>query len=200
MRTRLVPPTKQWIKEITLKPNLLEGLERGDLKRLVHHELHIDEFKSKLGDDCDVIVLSFKLDSKEPADDLVAFIEKGYEWVLDADVSSGEMEDGSYIVFVELDRNDESADNILSLMTDLMNLTDQKIEDWRARYYKARKELPLSLESLKTLIPASPEAYERKYGQDKIDQLKSAAGVKVTTKAPKNDFTESLKLAAGLRV
>ena len=183
-----------------MKPNLLEGLERGDLKRLVHHELHIDEFKSKLGDDCDVIVLSFKLDSKEPADDLVAFIEKGYEWILDADVSSGEMEDGSYIVFVELDRNDESADNIINLMSDLMNLTEQKIEDWRARYYKARKELPLSLESLKTLIPASPEAYKRKYGQDKIDQLKSAAGVKVTTKAPKNDFTESLKLAAGIRV
>ena len=36
--------------------NLFEGLEQGDLKRLVHPELHIDEFKSKLGDDCDVVV------------------------------------------------------------------------------------------------------------------------------------------------
>ena len=30
--------------------------------------------------------------------------EKGYEWVLDADVSSGEMDDGDYLVFVELER------------------------------------------------------------------------------------------------
>ena len=77
--------------------NLFEGLEQGDLKRLIHPELHIDEFKSKLGDDADVVVASFKVDNKEPANDLVNFIEKGYDWVLDADVSSGEMDDGSYI-------------------------------------------------------------------------------------------------------
>jgi hypothetical protein len=183
-----------------LKRNLLEGLEKGDLKRLVHNELHIDEFKSKLGDDQDVIVLSFKLNSKEPADDLVAFIEKGYDWVLDADVSSGEMDDGSYIVFVEMDRASDAPEQIFSLITDLLNLTEQKIEDWRVRYYKARKELPLSVEALQELVPASPEEYEEKYGQKEIDQLKSAAGVNVDTKAPKNDFTESLKLAAGIRI
>ena len=180
--------------------DVFEGLEHSDLKRLVHPELHIDEFKSKLGDDCDVVVVSFKLDAKEPALDLVAFIEKGYSWVIDADVSSGEMDDGSYIVFVELDRTPDVANNIMSLMDDLMNVTEQKIEDWRVRYYKSRKETQLSLESLQEMIPTSPEAYQREYGQQAIDQLKSAAGVKVTTTAPKNDFTESLKLAAGIRI
>jgi hypothetical protein len=99
--------------------DLTEGLEKNDLSRLVHPELHIDEFKSKLGDDADVVVLSFKLASKEPADDLVAFVEKGYTWVLDADKSSGEMDDGSYVVFVELDRNDKSAENIMDLLKEL---------------------------------------------------------------------------------
>jgi len=28
---------------------LRENLEMGDLKRLVHNELHIDEYKSKMG-------------------------------------------------------------------------------------------------------------------------------------------------------
>ena len=79
---------------------LFEGLEKGDLARLIHPELHVDEFQSKLGDDADVIVLSFKVNTKEPAGDLMAFIEKGYDWILDSDVSSGEMDDGSYIVFV----------------------------------------------------------------------------------------------------
>ena len=178
--------------------NLFEGLESSDLKRLIHPELHIDEFKSKLGDDCDVIVLSFKVDSKEPANDLVAFVEKGYDWVLDADVSSGEMDDGSYIVFVELDRSEKAAECVMELMTDLMNLTDQDISEWRVRYFKSRQEKELSLEAVKSLVPMSPEAYEKQYGQEEIDQLKTAAGVKVTTKAPKNDYTESLKAAAGI--
>lgn len=178
--------------------NLFEGLEAGDLARLIHPELHIDEFKSKLGDDADVVVVSFKVDSKEPANDLVSFVEKGYDWVLDADVSSGEMDDGSYIVFVELDRNEQLAENIMTLLEDMTNLTEQKPEDWRVRYYKSHKETQLSLESLKQLVPDTPEKYESLYGQAPIDQLKTAAGVDVDTKAPKNDFTESLRNLANI--
>jgi hypothetical protein len=178
--------------------NLFEGLEKGDLARLIHPEMHIDEFKSKLGDDKDVIVVTFKVDSKEPANDLVAFIEKGYEWVIDADISSGEMDDGSYIVFVELDRDSNAVENLMSLIDDLMNVTDQKIEDWRVRYYKAHKERQLSAEALGELVPTSPEAYNKLYGEQDIDALKTAAGIDVDTKAPKNDFTESLRNLAGI--
>lgn len=178
---------------------LFEGLEKGDLERLIHTELHVDEFKSKLGDDQDVIVLSLKVSGKDPANDLVAFIEKGYDWVLDADVSAGEMDDGDYIVFIELDRNEEAPDNIMSLMEDLENLTGDSADQWRVRYYKAREERRLDIESLRELIPTSPEAYEKQYGsQEELDQLKTAAGVDVTTKAPKNDFTESLRALAGI--
>ena len=179
-------------------PNLFEGLESGDLKRLIHPELHIDEFRSKLGDDEDVVVVSFKVDTKEPANDLVAFIEKGYDWVIDADISSGEIDDGSYIVFVEIDRDSQAAENIMSLMEDLMNVTDQDISDWRVRYYKAHKETTLSLEALEKLIPSTPEEYRRLYGQEEIDKIKTAAGVDVDTKAPKNDFTEHLRNLAGI--
>lgn len=178
--------------------NLFEGLEKNDLARLIHPELHVDEFKSKLGDDADIVVLSFKVDSKEPANDLVSFIEKGYDWVVDADVSSGEMDDGSYIVFVEIDRNEELAENIMKLMDDLMNLTDQSTDDWRVRYYKSHKEKELSLESLSSMIPNTPEKYDKAYGNEAIDQLKTAAGVNVDTKAPKNEFTESLRNLAGI--
>ena len=75
---------------------LKEGLEKGDLARLVHNELHIDEYKSKMGNDEDMVVVSFKVGGKDPAIDLVNFIEKGYDWVVDADTSAGEMEDGDY--------------------------------------------------------------------------------------------------------
>jgi hypothetical protein len=178
--------------------NLFESLEQGDLARLIHPELHIDEFKSKLGDDSDVIVLSFKVDSKQPAEDLVGFIEKGYDWVLDADLSSGEMDDGSYIVFVELDRTDSAPDDIMSLMDDLMRITDQEINDWRVRYYKSHNETRLSLDALKDLIPLTPEAYEKAHGQSDIDDIKTAAGLPVDTKAPNNEMTEWLRNVAGI--
>lgn len=191
---------------------LRENLEHGDLKRLVHTELHIDEYKSKMGDDSDVCVISFKVSGKEPSADLVSFIEKGYNYVLDADVSSGEKEGGDYLVFVELDRTEDLPEQIIQIMEDLLNLTEQKIEDWRVRYYKSSEDHDLNADVLREIIPLSPEAYDAKYGEDEeeleaepeditpdLDQMKATAGVPVTTTAPVNDFTESLRVAAGLK-
>jgi len=177
---------------------LREGLEQGDLKRLVHTEMHIDEFKSKLGRDEDVVVISLKVTGKEPAVDIVNFVEKGYEWVIDADVSSGEMEDGDYIVFIECDRDPAVASNVMSLMDDLMNLTEQDISEWRVRYRSGRDH-ELTEKNLQDMIPKTPSEYREQFGHQEIDKLKAAAGVKVTTKAPKNDVTESLRIAAGIK-
>ena len=185
----------------------------GDLARLVHDELHIDEYKSKMGTDADVCVVSFKISGKEPSADLVSFIEKGYDFVLDADVSSGEKEGGDYLVFVELERTDKLPEQIIEIMEDIMNLTEQKIEEWRVRYYKSATDNELTQESLAKIIPLTPEAYDAKYGDEDeevdatepeditqdLDAMKAAAGVTVTTTAPKNEYTESLRIAAGLK-
>ena len=185
----------------------------GDLARLVHDELHIDEYKSKMGTDADVCVVSFKVSGKEPSADLVSFIEKGYDFVLDADVSSGEKEGGDYLVFVELERTDKLPEQIIEIMEDIMNLTEQKIEEWRVRYYKSATDNELTQESLAKIIPLTPEAYDAKYGDEDeevdatepeditqdLDAMKAAAGVPVTTTAPKNEYTESLRIAAGIK-
>lgn len=177
---------------------LSEGVEQGDLRLLVHPELHVDEFQSKLGKDKDVCVISFKVADKAPAADLVSFIEKGYEWVIDADVSSGEMDDGDYIVFVEIDRSPELPKQLMKMLEDLMNVTEQDLKDWRVRYQKSQEDNPATEESLEALIPLTPEEYESKYGKKDIDALKTASGQKVDTKAPKNDYTESLRTLAGI--
>jgi hypothetical protein len=189
---------------------LFEGLEHGDLKRLIHNELHIDEFKSKLGADEDTVVVSFKVKGKEPAQDLVNFIEKGYEWVIDADVSSGEMDDGDYIVFIECDREPNLANDLMDMMGDIMNATEQKPEDWRVRYYTGQEDHTLDVDSLRKLIPSTAEEYQRKFGNKDeeskekgddrdLDDMRTAAGIKVKTKAPKNEYTEGLRIAAGIR-
>ena len=193
---------------------LRENLEQGDLKRLVHNELHIDEYKSKMGTDEDVCVISFKVSGKEPSADLVSFIEKGYDFVLDADVSSGEKEGGDYLVFVELQRSEKLPTQIMAIMNDLINLTEQTIDDWRVRYYKSTTDNELTPEALANIIPLSSESYDTKYGKDNdekivdaepkditkdLDQMKTTARIPVTTKAPVNDYTESLRVAAGIK-
>lgn len=182
-----------------MKSILTEGLEQGDLKRLVHNELHIDEFQSKMGTDEDILVLSFKVRGKEPALDLMNFIEKGYPWVLDADVSSGEMDDGDYIVFVESERQPEVAEKIVSLIDDILNLTEQELSEWRFRYRSETTDHDLTADEVTRVVPLTPEQYRKKYNKRDIDQLKTAAGVNVDTKAPKNEFTESIRIAAGIR-
>ena len=182
---------------------LRENLEIGDLKRLVHPELHIDEFKSKMGDDADICVLSFKVGAKEPSQDLVNFIEHGYDWVLDADVSSGEKEDGDYLVFVECDRNKELPTKIVDLMGDLLNLTEQNLEEWSVSYFGSEKSLPITVETLTKMIPLTVKAYRKKYERDdshiELDKLKTAAGIDVDTTAPINEYTDQLRIAAGIK-
>ena len=53
-------------------------------------------------------------------------------------------------------------------------------------------------ENLEKLIPLTAKDYEKKYGNEELDAMKATAGVKIDTKAPKNDYTESLRRAAGL--
>lgn len=189
---------------------LNENLEHGDLKRLIHPELHIDEYKSKMGDDADVCVVSFKVSGKEPAGDLVSFVEKGYDFILDADVSSGEKEGGDYLVFVELERTNKLPEQIIKIMEDLMNLTEQTLKDWRVRYYKSTSDHDLTSESLKEIISLTSEEYSKKYDKEidntepeditkDLDAMKAVAGIPVTTTAPVNDFTENLRVAAGLK-
>ena len=181
---------------------LKEGLEIGDLARLVHDELHIDEYKSKMGEDADILVITFKVKGKDPATDLVNFIEKSYDWILDADTSAGEMDDGDYIVFVETERTPTIVEHLLQMLEELQTLTDIDLDDWRVFYQKNHTGHHADRRELSNLIPQSPSEYKQKYGQndqEELDQLKTAAGIPVTTKAPKNDFTESLRIAAGIR-
>jgi hypothetical protein len=180
------------------KSKVAEGLEINNLKRLVHAELHIDEFKSKLGRDEDIVVLSFKITGREPAADLVDFLEKGYDWVIDADISSGEMDDGDYIVFVECDRAPDIPEKIMDMMGDLMNLTDQDINDWRVHYRSKHVDNELSADNIRQNVPLTPEDYASRYGAKELDEMRTAAGVPVTTKAPKNDYTQSLRSLAGI--
>lgn len=135
-----------------------ESLRKGDLKYLVKKVFEIDSFKSKIGDDQDVVVLSFTVDHEDPAKDLENFIEMGYDFVLDADVSTGETDDGTYKVFVELERSRHVAGQIARLLDGIERLTG--IPDMRFRYFKSFKSQDATEENLAAVIPTDKESYE----------------------------------------
>lgn len=180
---------------------LREGLESGDLARLVDTRVTVDEYKSKIGDDDSIMVMAFRVQGRDPALDLVSFIEKSYEWVLDADTSSGELDDGTYLVFVEVDREPEIADEVYRLFEDLENLTDIKFDEWIIANHKPHRSETLTRDTFQNIIPLTPEDYRNQNfkSREQLDNLRATAGVSVETQAPKNDFTESLRIAAGIR-
>jgi hypothetical protein len=190
--------TQQHKDQKMLSNKITEGLEQNDLARLVTPELHIDEYKSKMGKDEDIIVLSFKVGGREPAEDLVNFIEKGYEWVLDADVSAGELDDGDFLVFVECDREPAVAENIMAMMKDILNLTSQVLDEWSIQIRSRPENLELTVDNIRNNVPLTTSSYEVQYGKKGLDEMRTAAGVLVTTRAPVNDHTQTIRSLAGI--
>ena len=153
-----------------MKHRLFEGLRRGDLQGFVDTTFTIDQYTSKMGQDSDVLVLGFKVNDKHPAVDLMDFIEKGYPFVLDADMSSGEEKDGKYQVFVEIQRTKHLPGQIRDLLSGVGQLVDSV--DWRYRYHKGGKSRAFSEQAIQEDIPLSEEDYRNKMLEIKGDAIK----------------------------
>ena len=133
------------------------SLQQYDLKDLVDNILEIDGYKSKMGADKDIVTVAFATKTKESADDLASFIERGYTFVLDADATSGEQADGTYKVFVEIQRDEGIGEQIMELANGLENLTG--MGDIKFRYYKEFRSKPLTLEELNGAVTTDPDLY-----------------------------------------
>lgn len=138
--------------------NITESLRANDLQGMVKKVFDVDSYRSKIGDDEDIVVLCFTVDYEDPAKDLENFIEMGYEFVLDADVSPGETDDGTYKVFVELERNRHVGQQIIEILKGVELLTG--MPDMRFRYFKGFKSQDATLENLEATIPMDKNSYD----------------------------------------
>lgn len=152
------------------KYKLTEGLHYGDLKEFVDSVFAVDQYRSKMGEDRDVVVLSFKVKEKYPAIDLMEFIEKGYDFVLDADMSTGEEYDGQYQVFVEIERSPKLASLLKELIGGISQLCDSY--QWKFRYQKSPRSVEFTEQAVMEEIPLTPENYELKILEFKTADVK----------------------------
>jgi hypothetical protein len=146
-----------------------ESLKAGDLRNFVKKIIEIDSFKSKIGDDEDIVTISFTVDHEDPAKDLENFIEMGYDFVLDADVSPGELDDGTYKVYVELERNRYVASQIREILDGVEKISG--IDNFRFRYFKTFKSQDATEENLESSIPLDKEAYDIATTRNKLDNF-----------------------------
>jgi hypothetical protein len=149
--------------------SLNESLRANDLRHLVKKVFEIDSFKSKVGKDEDVCVLSFTVEQEDPAKDLENFFEMGYNFVLDADCTPGELDDGNYRVYVELERTSHLAEQILELVEGVKKITG--MEDIRFRYFKSFRSKLATLENIETAVPTDANSYKNTTAQNNLDNF-----------------------------
>jgi hypothetical protein len=178
------------------KPLLFEGLEYRDLEGMMKPTIHVDEFAAKMGDDEDIIVISFFVRDLEAAKDLTAWFEKGYDFVLDADRSPGEIKPSRYLVYVELRRRSTTPQNINRLLDDLSSLTEFEPSDWVMHYEGGTQ--PWSEEAFAKTVPLTPNEYRRAHDEE-LNEWRTAAGLKPRRIHEASPEVQLLQSMAGLR-
>lgn len=178
------------------KKYLTEGINHMDMEGLISPEMSIDEYAASMGDDSEIVTLTFKIKGHEPAQDLVDWFERGYKWILDAQVSDGEYTDGIYLVFVELPRRTYTPGRICELAEDLQTLTGLKPTDWSVMIEGETYEL--AAEILSQVMALSPRNYESKH-EDELNEMRTIAGTAV--KKAREEYSpeiDAMRRIAGL--
>lgn len=147
----------------------MSGLRAGDLEYLVKPVFEIDSFKSKIGNDEDIVVLSFTVEDQEPAKDLESFIEMGYDFILDADVSPGELDDGKFRVYVEMERTRRAPEQIMEIIRGVQKVA--ALDDIRFRYFKSFKSEEATLDNLTVAIPVTKAGYHSVTDEKRLDNF-----------------------------
>jgi hypothetical protein len=178
------------------RQQLNEGLGYKDMEGMMKPTVHIDEFSSKMGEDADVIVVSFFVRDKQAAKDLMNWFEKGYDFVLDADQSPGEIKPNRYLVYLEMRRRNAAPGQIDEILRDLNTLTEYEPDDWVMVYKKQKHEW--SPELFAKLVPLTPNEYRARTEGD-LNEMRIAAGLDVKpvyTKVSKD--LQAMQSAAGI--
>ena len=176
---------------------LFESLGFRDLEGLLKPTIHVDEFSSKMGDDDDIIVISFFVRDAQAAKDLMMWFEKGYDFVLDADRSPGEIRPGRYLVYVELRRRSTAGGNVEQLLDDLNTLTEFEDSSAWTMHYRDQ-EIPFTRDAFDSTVPLTPRAYRERYEKD-LNEVRVAAGIPVVTTYDRQDRAlQTIQSAAGI--
>lgn len=169
---------------------LNEGLDYHDMKGQIDPKVSVDEYAAKMGEDSEIVTLTFIVKSKEAAKDLVSWLEIGYDYILDASVSDGELEPGKWLVFVEMKRRSNVPEKIIQILKDLKTLTDRDVKDYVLKINDEEYDAEEGM--LKQVMILSPNQYKKEKGEDEeLNEMRNIAGLK--TKNVFDDIDSEIK-------
>ena len=133
--------------------------------------------------------------------DLADWFEHGYDWILDAQVSDGEISPRKYLVFVEMNRRSKVPERIIELLSDLQTLTDLSLKDWSIKLND--EEYDADEDILKQVIILSPHDYREKkeaeQEEPEINNMRERAGLEPKSSNKEQDAElKNYKAMAGL--
>lgn len=153
-----------------------EGLDYLDMEDQIEPVVSVDEYAAKMGKDSDIVTLAFTVKSEAAGNDLVDWFERGYDWILDASLSEGELSPGKYLVFVEMKRRTKVPERIVELIDDLETLTGLDTTEWTVNIDEKDYEADPNI--LKELITISPHEYRvEEEDEEELNEMRHRAGL-----------------------
>ena len=152
----------------------------GEMVNLVNPKISIDQYKPKIGEANETVVVAFECMLEGAATDLSNLIETDIVSHLDVDVSQGPNDNGNYMVFVEFERNNKLHKSIMEIINTVSKVTE--INEWSYDYYKGESTKELNESNLGETVLDNPEQYVLKYSQadetnEDLDRVKQLAGL-----------------------
>jgi len=152
----------------------------GEMINLVTPKISIDQYKPKIGEANETVVVALEVSQEGAAGDLSNLIETDVVESLDVDVSQGPNNNGNYLVFVEFTRDKNLHSNIMEIMKAVSNVTD--ITEWKYDYYKGDSSKELNEQNLSETVLDNQEQYVLKYSQanetnEDLDRVRHLAGL-----------------------
>lgn len=182
---------------MTNRKFITEGLDFHDMEGQVDPLVTVDEYAAKMGNDSDIVTLSFIVKSELAGNDLVDWFERGYDWILDASVSEGEVEVGKWLVFVEINRRSTVPNRIIELLKDLKTLTGLKLNEWTVQVDD--EEYEPDEQVLKQVIICNPNVYKmEKEKEGELNEMRENAGLETKPIYEKDTELKDFLSKAGL--
>ena len=120
-------------------------------------KVSIDEFEPKTGETPDVMVVGLYLNETAPAKDLYHFINNSVIDIRDVEVSPNPNPDNYYMVFMELDRNENTFGVVKDIIKEVERLSGSL--DWQVTTTLSEDTFALNDETLLDFIQLDPENY-----------------------------------------
>lgn len=133
------------------------ALKPGDLKDTILKTVSIDEFIPKTGDEKDVAVMGFSVVQDYPGQDLYNFINGSVVENRDIELSPNPNTDGYYMVFVEMDRDENTMQNMQAILKEVENISGEL--KWQFKFPYTEEAIGLDDPSLMKFMQVNPETY-----------------------------------------